>query len=169
MVEKQLLNIKEVCEYLGIGQTKARELVRGNNEFGVQIGNRWYANRKKLDAFNEVATDNMRSDCKALLVDILNRAVEADLLVKNIAVGINTVIDNEEKEEKRILTDEEIKILLDTSKGGQLYSFFVVGLGTGMRLGEILGLTWDCVDFDNGVIHVQKTLCYLPNGGGGFI
>ena len=37
MVEKQLLNIKEVCEYLGIGQTKARELVRGNNGFGVQI------------------------------------------------------------------------------------------------------------------------------------
>ena len=117
------------------------------------------------EAFNELATDNMRSDCKALLVDILNRAVEADLLVKNVAVGINTVIDDEEKEEKRILSDEEVEILLNASKGGQLYSFFVVALGTGMRLGEILGLTWDCVDFDKGVIHVQKTLCYLPNGG----
>lgn len=57
MVEKQLLNIKEVCEYLGIGQTKARELVRGNNGFGVQIGNRWYANRKKLDAWIDRATE----------------------------------------------------------------------------------------------------------------
>ena len=45
-IEKQLLNIKEICLYLGIGQTKARELVRGNNGFGVQIGNRWYANKK---------------------------------------------------------------------------------------------------------------------------
>lgn len=48
---KALLNIKELCDYLGIGQTKARELVRGCNGFGVQIGNRWYANKSKLDAW----------------------------------------------------------------------------------------------------------------------
>lgn len=28
---KKLLTLKEVCDYLGIGQTKARELVRGHN------------------------------------------------------------------------------------------------------------------------------------------
>lgn len=117
------------------------------------------------DAFNELATDNMRCDCKGLLVDILNRAVESELLVKNIAVGINPIINNEEKEEKRVLSDKEIEVLLDISKGGQLYPFFVVALGTGMRVGEILGLTWDCVDFNNGVIEVKKTLCYLPNKG----
>lgn len=48
---KALLNISEFCEYMGIGQTKARELLRGQNGFGVQIGNRWYANKKKLDAW----------------------------------------------------------------------------------------------------------------------
>lgn len=50
-IEKRLLDIKEVCEYLGIGQTKARELIRGNNGFGLQIGNRWYADKKKLDSW----------------------------------------------------------------------------------------------------------------------
>lgn len=49
MCGKKLLNIKEICVYLGIGQTKARELVRGHNGFGIQIGNRWYADRVKLD------------------------------------------------------------------------------------------------------------------------
>lgn len=49
LVDKALLNIKEFCDYLGIGQTKARELLRGRNGFGVQIGNRWYANKRKLD------------------------------------------------------------------------------------------------------------------------
>lgn len=49
MCDKKLLNIKEICVYLGIGQTKARELVRGHNGFGVQIGNRWYADKPKLD------------------------------------------------------------------------------------------------------------------------
>ena len=56
------------------------------------------------DAFNQLATDTMRADCKSLLVDMLNRAVETELLNKNIAFGINTIIDNEEKEEKRILS-----------------------------------------------------------------
>lgn len=48
-VYKKLLSIKEVCSYLGIGQTKARELIRGHNGFGVRIGNRWYADKNKLD------------------------------------------------------------------------------------------------------------------------
>ena len=46
---KILLNIQELCDYLGIGQTKARELLIGSNGFGIQIGNRWYANNRKLD------------------------------------------------------------------------------------------------------------------------
>ena len=51
-----LLNIKELCEYLGVGQTKARELLRGHNGFGVKIGNRWYANKNKLDIWIERET-----------------------------------------------------------------------------------------------------------------
>ena len=48
-MDKKLLTIKETCEYLGIGETKSRELIRGNNGFGLQIGNRWYADKNKLD------------------------------------------------------------------------------------------------------------------------
>ena len=48
--EKALLNVKEFCEYLGIGQTKARELLNDPaNGFTVRIGNRLYAHRGKLD------------------------------------------------------------------------------------------------------------------------
>ena len=117
------------------------------------------------EAFNELATDKMRQDCKALLSDMFKRAIENELMVKNIAIGINPIIENKEKEEKRILSDEEIKILLDSSKSGQMYAFYVIALETGMRMGEILGLTWDCVDFKEGIIDIQKTLCYIPNNG----
>lgn len=91
------------------------------------------------DAFNRLATDTMRADCKALLIDMLNRAVETDLLNKNVAFGINTIVDSEEKEEKRILSDKEIQILLNTTMGSQMHAFFVVALGTGMRMGGLLG------------------------------
>ena len=47
---KALLNVKELCTYLGIGQTKARELLGDPaNGFTVRIGNRLYAHRAKLD------------------------------------------------------------------------------------------------------------------------
>ena len=48
-LSRKLLSIKEVSEYLGIGMTKTRELVRGHNGFGVQLGNRWYADLEKLN------------------------------------------------------------------------------------------------------------------------
>lgn len=49
---KALLNVKELCEYLGIGQTKAREILSDpRNHFTVRIGNRLYAHKGKLDAW----------------------------------------------------------------------------------------------------------------------
>lgn len=50
--QKALLNVKEMCDYLGIGQTKARELL-GNpeNGFTIRIGNRLYAHKGRLDAW----------------------------------------------------------------------------------------------------------------------
>ena len=50
--QKALLNVKEMCDYLGIGQTKARELLADpSNGFTIRIGNRRYAHRGKLDAW----------------------------------------------------------------------------------------------------------------------
>ena len=49
IIEKRLLNVEELCTYLNIGKTKARELLRAHNGFAVRIGNRWYADREKLD------------------------------------------------------------------------------------------------------------------------
>jgi len=54
MENKGLLNLKEFCAYLGIGETKARELLRNpRNGFTVRIGNRLYAHRKHLDLWLE--------------------------------------------------------------------------------------------------------------------
>ncbi len=48
--EKALLNLEEFCLYLGIGKTKARELLKDpTSPFTIKIGNRYYANKKKLD------------------------------------------------------------------------------------------------------------------------
>lgn len=54
LVDKALLNVDEFCAYLGIGQTKARELLHTPRiGFVVRIGNRLYAHRRKLDEWLE--------------------------------------------------------------------------------------------------------------------
>lgn len=48
--DKALLNVKEMCSYLGIGQTKARELLSNPaNNFTIRIGNRLHAHKGRLD------------------------------------------------------------------------------------------------------------------------
>ncbi len=50
--EKALLDVKEFCKYLGIGETKGRQLLTDpRNGFTVRIGNRLYAHKGKLDTW----------------------------------------------------------------------------------------------------------------------
>lgn len=50
ITDKALLNISEFCAYLGIGETKARELLKTpRNGFSMQIGAKWYAHKDRLD------------------------------------------------------------------------------------------------------------------------
>ena len=43
------------------------------------------------ETFNKLKTDNARKNSKKILVDMLNKAVDTDLLVKNVAKQINTL------------------------------------------------------------------------------
>lgn len=49
--------------------------------------------------------------------------------------------------------------------GHPLETAFLVTLFTGMRRGEIFGLTWDCVNFVAGTITINKQLQRDPNDG----
>lgn len=49
-----LLTLSEFCAYLGIGKTKAREILSNKGyEFSFRVGNRLYVNKRKLDAWLE--------------------------------------------------------------------------------------------------------------------
>ena len=49
-MEKVLLNVAETAEYLNLGKTKTREIMRDHGKaFVVRIGNRSYAHKELLD------------------------------------------------------------------------------------------------------------------------
>lgn len=57
-IDKALLNLDEFCSYLGIGKTKARELLHDpRSKFTVRLGNRLFAHKKKLDEWLEIQVD----------------------------------------------------------------------------------------------------------------
>lgn len=63
-----------------------------------------------------------------------------------------------EKRELKPLDEDEIKSFLAAIKGHRFEDIFIVTLFTGMREGEVLGLTWDCVDFARGAITINKQM-----------
>lgn len=50
--------------------------------------------------------------------------------------------------------------LISNNKYKGWYPIFITMLWTGMRVGEITGLRWEDVDFDNNIIHINHTLVY---------
>ncbi|MEW6274211.1 MAG: site-specific integrase [Bacillota bacterium] len=57
-----------------------------------------------------------------------------------------------------ILSPEEANRYLETAKDDRLYAAFLVELTTGLRRGELLALTWDCIDFARGTLAVKQSL-----------
>ena len=91
-----------------------------------------------------------------VLHNALEKAVELDYIPRNPAD--KCTLPRMEQKEIKPFDDEQTAALLQTVKGGRLEHFVSVALFTGLRLSELLGLTWDAVDFDKGTISVNKQL-----------
>ena len=63
-----------------------------------------------------------------------------------------------EKRELKPLDEAQIADFLIAIQGHRFEDIFLVALFTGMREGEVLGLTWDCVDFGRGTILINKQI-----------
>jgi integrase len=51
---------------------------------------------------------------------------------------------------------------MDAIKGHQYELLYLVDLSIGLRRSEIIGLSWDCIDFNRSQIRVYRQLQYIP-------
>ena len=93
---------------------------------------------------------------RAVLRTALNRAVRHGDLARNVAALAEP--PKVPDAERLPLAPDEIVRLLDAIRGHRDELLILLALTTGMRQGELLGLTWQAVDLDAGVLHVRHTL-----------
>ena len=100
---------------------------------------------------------------------ILHKALDQAMKLRYI--GLNAAdactLPRVEKKEIAPLTEDEISAFLAVIQEGEpLRDLFTVALFTGMREGEICGLSWDAVNFRDGTITVKQQLCREKEKGG---
>ncbi|MCW2620866.1 MAG: integrase family protein, partial [Frankiales bacterium] len=93
---------------------------------------------------------------RGVLIQVLRHAERQGLVARNVASLVPTPPGP--KAEGRSLTVQQARVLLEAARGQPLEAAFVLGLTCGLRPGELLGLKWEDVDLDQGVLRVSRAV-----------
>ena len=96
------------------------------------------------------------------LRSIFQTAVDNGLLYKS-PVTKSIKAEGRETAEKVPLTTEQAQVLLSAVRDTRAFPFVFLGLNTGLRRGELLGLMWEDIDLDAGMIHVTHNAVFDKN------
>ncbi len=100
-----------------------------------------------------------------LISSILETAVKWQIILANPCSRVQP--PKAERKEARYLDEQEAALILEKLQGEPLKykTIITLLLYTGMRRGEICGLSWGDIDMQNGIIDIHKSSLYLPGKG----
>lgn len=108
-----------------------------------------------------------------ILHPIFTTAVRDDIIRKNPTDGAMAEIKNRhdwDKPKRHALTEDEQAAFINFIREHNIYSHwlpvFTVLLGTGLRVGELIGLRWEDCDFTNNIININHNLIYRQQDSG---
>jgi integrase len=127
----------------------------------------------KLQKINTLTVQNLIDDlasehnfakksCRlvtTIIKDVFRRAIIEGLVKANPVQEID--LPKESESEMVIWDQPDIELFLSLRNErtrGKYYIAILTALFTGMRKGEILGLTWDNIDFNKNIIHIKQIL-----------
>ena len=84
----------------------------------------------------------------------LDQAVAAGLIPAN--PSDNVKLPKIKKPDLKPLTDDSLSDFLKAIRGDEYERLFIVTLFTGMRESEVIGLQWQDIDWDKGIINVSR-------------
>ena len=89
---------------------------------------------------------------------LLKAAKMNDLIYKHPMDGVRFTKPVRATDDIKFLTRDEQRVFLETAKRSRNYNQYALILETGLRTGEMIGLTWDAIDFEKRTLTVNKTL-----------
>lgn len=81
-----------------------------------------------------------------------------DLIAKHPMDGVRFTKSVRATDDIKFLTRDEQRVFLETAKRSRNYNQYALILETGLRTGEMIGLTWDAIDFEKRTLTINKTL-----------
>lgn len=108
--------------------------------------------------------DSMVRGVHMMLHEALDTAVKERLIAKNPTNG--TTVPKCNYPEKQILGDSQLETFLEAIKGHEYWcDFFYVEVMTGLRRGEICGLRWQDISFEENKLQVKRSVSVKKGGG----
>jgi integrase len=102
--------------------------------------------------------------------NIIHSALEKAVVDKIIASNPtkDAELPKSDEKERRVLSLDEQKVFITALAGDRLELAFLIEITTGMRLGEVLALTWDDIYLKEKYLVVRRTLARVKirDGGG---
>jgi integrase len=109
-----------------------------------------------LNGLSPALAGKQINEVRAILLAALDRATERELIPSNPCRRTERAAEAHHK--IIAMTEREQEAFLQAAKGTRYELFFQLALATGMRRGELMGLRWEDVDPDAGVIHVRQAI-----------
>lgn len=108
--------------------------------------------------------DSMVRKIHMMLHEALDTAVSERLIAKNPTNG--TTIPKNNYPEKQVLGNEQLETFLEEIKKEEYWcDFFYVEVMTGLRRGEICGLKWSDIDFEDKKLRIERSVSVKKGGG----
>lgn len=158
-----------VTEYLArwVADADLRPRTRDNYERGCRmywaplLGARRLSELTPVDIRAALATIPRAAKTRANILGILRaalaQAVRDGILERNPAALV--AAPRGEPKPRGALNVEQVRRLLEATRHDRLYALFLLAATTGMRQGELLGLTWS--DIEGNRVHVRRALARI--------
>jgi integrase len=101
-----------------------------------------------------------------LLSKALGDAVRRGYLVANPVLAVDPP-GRDDSVERAAWMPEDVRTFLEVASSDRLAGIWRLALATGLRRGELLGLTWDDLDLDEGTVRVQRQVLVRPRAVAG--
>ena len=117
--------------------------------------------------YNVKAAEGLSGASVRHLHAVIRRAMNVAVKWQLLGVNPAALVDSPRVGQHEItpLTADEAQRLIKAARGDRMEARWLVGLALGMRQGEALGLWWDDLDLDAGLLRVRRALQRRHGGG----